>query len=264
MTRSPAENGRPISGRGTSPTRTARDDGFARTAPVATFPPNGFGLYDIAGNVWEWCSDWYRPGYETERARDPAGPKSSYDPDEPGVPKRVQRGGSFLCSDQYCTRYLPGARGKGAPDSAASHVGFRCVLITVSWRRNVPNWLSYVYNWLFSEFLTHLGFLLALVLMAGLLRQRRSPSSTIAWLLVILLLPYLGVPLYIMFGGRKIKRMAQRKAADLPAGAGLPRRAIKAEPWSGCSPRMACRRPPPATGSSWSPRAWTPTSRSCG
>ena len=75
----------------------------------------------------------------------------------------------------------------------------------------MPTWLTYVYNWLFSEFLTHLGFLLALVLMAGLLRQRRSPSSTIAWLLVILLLPYVGVPLYIMFGGRKMKRMAQRK-----------------------------------------------------
>ena len=79
-------------------------------------------------------------------------------------------------------------------------------------RRNVSNWLTSVNNWLFSEFLTHLGFLLALVLMANLLRQRRSPSSTIAWLLVILLLPYIGVPLYIMIGGRKIKRMAQRKA----------------------------------------------------
>ena len=76
----------------------------------------------------------------------------------------------------------------------------------------MPTWVSYVYNWLFSEFLTRVGFLLALVLMAGLLRQRRSPSSTIAWLLVILMLPYIGVPLYIMFGGRKIKRMAQRKA----------------------------------------------------
>src|SRR5271170_1132638 len=78
-------------------------------------------------------------------------------------------------------------------------------------RSAVPTWLSYVYNWLFSEFLTHLGFLLALVLMAGLLRQRRSPSSTIAWLLVILFLPYIGVPLYIMLVGRKMKRMARRK-----------------------------------------------------
>lgn len=110
------------------PDQNSAEDGFDRTAPVAKFPPNGFGLYDIAGNVWEWCSDWYRPGYETTEIRNPTGPKSSYDPDEPGVPKRVQRGGSFMCSDQYCTRYLPGARGKGAPDSAASHVGFRCVL----------------------------------------------------------------------------------------------------------------------------------------
>ena len=75
----------------------------------------------------------------------------------------------------------------------------------------MSHWLTYVYNWLFSEFLTHLGFLLALVLMAGLLKQRRSPSSTIAWLVVILFLPYLGVPFYIMFGGRKMKRMARRK-----------------------------------------------------
>jgi sulfatase modifying factor 1 len=110
------------------PDQNSAEDGFARTAPVATFPANGFGLYDIAGNVWEWCSDWYRPGYDPTETHDPIGPQSSYDPDEPGVPKRVQRGGSFLCSDQYCTRYLPGARGKGASDSAASHVGFRCVL----------------------------------------------------------------------------------------------------------------------------------------
>lgn len=83
----------------------------------------------------------------------------------------------------------------------------------------MPDWFSYVNNWLFSEFLTHLGFLLALVLMAGLLRQRRSPSSTIAWLLVILLLPYVGVPLYFMIGGRKMKRMARRKAPIYQAAA---------------------------------------------
>jgi formylglycine-generating enzyme required for sulfatase activity len=109
------------------PDHGSSEDGFPRTAPVGSFPANAFGLVDMAGNVWEWCADWYRPGYDIRQARNPKGPPSSYDPDEPGIPKRVQRGGSFLCTDQYCTRYLPGARGKGAIDTAASHLGFRCV-----------------------------------------------------------------------------------------------------------------------------------------
>jgi formylglycine-generating enzyme len=113
---------------GRFPDLNTAEDGFARTAPAGSFPPNGFGLSDMAGNVWEWCSDWYGPGYESTPHENPPGPTSSFDPDEPKVAKRVQRGGSFLCSDQYCTRYLPGARGKGAPESAANHVGFRCVL----------------------------------------------------------------------------------------------------------------------------------------
>ena len=111
------------------PNENSREDGFARTAPVKSFPPNGFGLYDMAGNVWEWCADWYHPNaYQFDRRLNPSGPPrlASFDPMEPGVPKRVQRGGSFLCTDQYCTRYRPGARGKGEPGSAASHVGFRC------------------------------------------------------------------------------------------------------------------------------------------
>ncbi len=113
---------------GQFPSENTGEDGHERTAPVATYPPNGYGLYDMAGNVWEWCADWYRADYYRDSPkRDPKGPDSSLDPAEPHVPKRVQRGGSLLCSDQYCVRYRVGTRGKGAIDSGASHIGFRCV-----------------------------------------------------------------------------------------------------------------------------------------
>jgi formylglycine-generating enzyme required for sulfatase activity len=113
---------------GRFPVENTASDGFIATAQVGSFPANAFGLHDMSGNVWEWCADWYQPdSYRRGPARNPTGPESSYDPDEPEVPKRVQRGGSFLCGDDYCARYKPAARGKGAPDSAAWHIGFRCV-----------------------------------------------------------------------------------------------------------------------------------------
>jgi sulfatase modifying factor 1 len=109
------------------------EDGFKGIAPVAQYQPNGYGLFDVGGNVWEWTSDWYRADYYSNLAeqggiaRNPQGPPTSLDPAEPDQPKRVQRGGSFLCTDLYCTRYMVGTRGKGEVRSASNHLGFRCV-----------------------------------------------------------------------------------------------------------------------------------------
>lgn len=108
------------------------DDGFAGIAPVAQYPPNAYGLHDMAGNVWEWCQDWYRADAYARRADEPlivnpTGPDSPWDPAEPTERKRVQRGGSFLCTDQYCTRYMVGTRGKGEISTGSNHVGFRCI-----------------------------------------------------------------------------------------------------------------------------------------
>jgi len=117
---------------GEFPHRNTAQDGFVGTAPVKSFPANGYGLFDMAGNVWEWCHDLYRADlYRTRVGQkvtvNPPGPTESFDPRNPYGPSRCQRGGSFLCHDDYCSRYRPSSRHSSTPDSGMSHVGFRCV-----------------------------------------------------------------------------------------------------------------------------------------
>ncbi|MEH2512427.1 sulfatase modifying factor 1 [Nitrobacteraceae bacterium AZCC 1564] len=123
---------------GEFPRQNLSEDGFERTSPVASFPPNGYGLYDMIGNVWEWTSDWYIARHEADAAKPCCIPKNprgaleteSYDPCQPNIkiPRKVLKGGSHLCAPNYCRRYRPAARHPEPIDTSTSHVGFRCVV----------------------------------------------------------------------------------------------------------------------------------------
>ncbi len=106
-------------------------DGYkAQASPVGCFPANGFGLYDMAGNVWNWTKDWYRPNIDPDARDNPSGPGAgeAVDPGDPGERRHVIKGGSFLCSPDYCYRYRPAAREAGPTDTGENHIGFRTVL----------------------------------------------------------------------------------------------------------------------------------------
>ena len=121
---------------GDFPYNNELNDGYLYTAPVKSYLPNGYGLYDMAGNVWEWCQDWYHIDYykmiANEISNNPNGPNESYDPDEPYIKKRVMKGGSFMCNDSYCSGYRNSMRMKSSPDTGSLHTGFRTVMDAVS------------------------------------------------------------------------------------------------------------------------------------
>ncbi|RYF87872.1 MAG: formylglycine-generating enzyme family protein, partial [Chitinophagaceae bacterium] len=116
---------------GKFPYLNTKKDSYITSAPVKTYAPNGYGLYDMAGNVWEWCSDWYDVDYYTTSGKEvsvnPKGPSKSNDPEDLYTPKKSLRGGSFLCNDSYCSGYRVARRMKSSPDTGLEHTGFRCV-----------------------------------------------------------------------------------------------------------------------------------------
>ena len=128
---------------GDFPHQNRNEDGFERTSPVTSFPPNGYGIYDMIGNVWEWTTDWYSPKHQPDAPKaccipeNPRGGReeASYDPAQPEsrIPRKVIKGGSHLCAPNYCRRYRPAARHAEPVDTSTSHLGFRCV------RRRAPN-----------------------------------------------------------------------------------------------------------------------------
>lgn len=133
-------NGRPMANtwQGQFPWQNLGADGCVRTSPVGRYPPNGYGLVDMIGNVWEWTDDWYRSNHPADKAKPcciPRNPRGgardeSVDPTDPGpaIPRKVLKGGSHLCAPNYCRRYRPAARYPHPIDTSTSHVGFRCIV----------------------------------------------------------------------------------------------------------------------------------------
>jgi formylglycine-generating enzyme required for sulfatase activity len=121
---------------GEFPWQNLLEDTFEWTAPVASFPPNGYGLFDMAGNVWEWTTDWFQDHSKIESPcctlDNPRGGvlRHSFDPRQPDIkiPRKVMKGGSFLCAPNYCQRYRPAARMAQPIDTSICHLGFRCIL----------------------------------------------------------------------------------------------------------------------------------------